>query len=106
MKKLYRKLKSSAGETISEVLIALLISSLGLVMLAGMITAASNAVTTSRKTLETYYKDSASEEGSLIVMLQEDSSSGVSDAASSYTLRYVEKKLSGKDIVCYYDPTS
>ncbi len=105
MKNLCRKLKSSAGETISEVLIALLISSLGLVMLAGMITAASNAVTTSRKTLETYYNDSAPEVGDLTVTLQEGSSSGFPGTASTYTLTYVEKKLSGKDIVYYYFPT-
>ena len=51
------KLKSSAGESIAEVLIALLISSLALMMLAGMINAASNTITTSRKILEDYYGD-------------------------------------------------
>ena len=49
------KLKSSAGESIAEVLIALLISSLALMMLAGMINAASNTITTSRNILEKYY---------------------------------------------------
>lgn len=106
MKNLCRKLKSSAGETISEVLIALLISSLGLVMLASMITAASNAVSTSRKTLEAYYNDSTPEGDKLTVTLQEGSTSGFPGTASNYTLTYVEKKLTGKDIVYYYyDPT-
>ena len=55
MAKVTQKLKSSAGESIAEVLIALLISALALMMLAGMINAASNTVTTSREILEDYY---------------------------------------------------
>ena len=55
MAKVIRKLKSSSGESIAEVLIALLLSSLALIMLAGMINASGNMVSTSRKTLEAYY---------------------------------------------------
>lgn len=55
MAKVIQKLKSDSGETIAELLIALLISSLALIMLAGMINASANMVSTSRKTLEDYY---------------------------------------------------
>ena len=49
------KLRSRSGESISETLVALVISSLALVMLAGAISAASNMVTKTRVKLEKYY---------------------------------------------------
>lgn len=58
MKKILKKLKSYVGETIAEVLIALLISALGMLMLATMITSSSNSIMKSRKTLEAYYSAS------------------------------------------------
>ena len=42
-----RKLHSKAGETIAETLVALLISALALVMLAGALSAAAKVITTS-----------------------------------------------------------
>lgn len=64
-----QKLKSRSGETISELLIALLISSLALTMLAGMITASSRIVRNSMKSMENYVEQengivSRSEDGS------------------------------------------
>ena len=56
MKKIRNKLKSTAGETIAEVLIALLISSLALVMLAAMINASSNMILKTQKTMNSYYE--------------------------------------------------
>ena len=47
--KLTARLRSRAGESIAEVLVSLLISSLALVMLAGMISAAARMVTRSRE---------------------------------------------------------
>lgn len=49
------KLRSNAGESISETLVALLISALAIVMLAGAIAASSRIVTSSRNKLNTYY---------------------------------------------------
>lgn len=49
------KLRSRAGESISETLVALLISALALVMLAGAIGASSRIVTRSRTQLKKYY---------------------------------------------------
>lgn len=54
--KVNNKLSSNAGESIAETLIALLISALALVMLAGSIYAASNMVTKSRQQLKRYYR--------------------------------------------------
>jgi hypothetical protein len=54
--KVNNKLSSNAGESIAETLVALLISALALVMLAGSIYAASNMVTKSRQQLKKYYR--------------------------------------------------
>lgn len=59
MKQVKRKLCSPAGETISEVLIALLISTLALMILAGMISATAGVVKTSSEKMETYYSENA-----------------------------------------------
>ena len=53
--RLLMKLRSSAGESISETLVALLIASLALVMLAGMISSTVSMVSRSEKTMEEYY---------------------------------------------------
>ena len=49
------KLGSRAGESISETLVALLISALALVMLAGVITTSTRIVTSSRESMNNYY---------------------------------------------------
>jgi hypothetical protein len=49
------KLRSKAGETISETLIALLISALALVMLAGAVSAARHMIDNSRLKFGQYY---------------------------------------------------
>ena len=53
--RIMKKIKSQAGETIAEVLVALLISSVALVMLAGMIASTTNLVTRSKSNMEAYY---------------------------------------------------
>ena len=54
--RLKKKLKMSRGESIAETLIALLISSAGLMMLAYMITAGGKLVTGSRTRMSEYYE--------------------------------------------------
>lgn len=54
MQRITAKLRSRAGESLSETLIALLVSVLALVMLAGAISAAGNIVTRSRNAMEEY----------------------------------------------------
>ena len=56
MKSVQKKLQSRAGESITETLIALLISSLALVMLAGAISTTWNLVDRSDNTLKAYYE--------------------------------------------------
>jgi len=56
-KRLMKKLNSRAGESIAEVLVALLISALALVMLASMITASTRIITQSKTTMESYYAE-------------------------------------------------
>ena len=53
--KIIRKLQSKAGDSIAEVLIALLISSLALVMLASMISSSANMITKSKSNMDDYY---------------------------------------------------
>ena len=49
-----KRLHSRAGETITEVLVSVLIAALGMTLLAGMISAASKMITNSKKSTETY----------------------------------------------------
>ena len=56
---LHKKLDNKDGDSIAEVLVALLISSLALVMLASMITSSSKMITTSKKKMQDYYLESS-----------------------------------------------
>jgi type II secretory pathway component PulJ len=53
--KIKEKLKSGKGESIAEVLVSLLISSLALVMLASMINSSSRIIQSSKANMEKYY---------------------------------------------------
>ena len=55
IRKAASKIKERTGDSIAEVLVALLISALGLVMLASSINVSSNLVTKSRASMESYY---------------------------------------------------
>ena len=59
MKQIVNKLRSRAGETIGEVLVALLISTLALMILAGMISATSTITKSSEKKMNDYYTANA-----------------------------------------------
>lgn len=59
MKQIVKKLRSRAGETIAETLVALLVGTLALMVLAGMITATSNIIKTSESKMDDYYKECA-----------------------------------------------
>ncbi len=56
-----KKLKGRRGDSIAEVLIALLISSVALVMLASMISSSSSMIDSSRKNIESYYSKASDE---------------------------------------------
>lgn len=55
MKKLKQKLKNRSGETIGEVLVALLISALALMMLAGAISSSTGLIKTGKDKMNQYY---------------------------------------------------
>ena len=50
-----KKLRSRAGETLTETLVALLISALALLMLAGAVTSATRVITRSKDKMTQYY---------------------------------------------------
>jgi len=54
-KRIRSKIKSCAGESIGETLIALLISALALMMLAGAVSSAAKIVTRNKTAMEEYY---------------------------------------------------
>ncbi len=56
-KKMKKKLHNRRGDSIAEVLVALLISSLALVMLASMITSSARMITASKAKLNEYYRE-------------------------------------------------
>ena len=51
------KLQSRVGETLAEVLIALLVSTLALMILAGMISSTTNVVKASEQKMDEYYAE-------------------------------------------------
>lgn len=53
---IFKKLTSTAGESISETLISLLVASLALLMLAGAVSSATGMITRSREKLGEYYE--------------------------------------------------
>lgn len=56
MKQIRMKIRGCRGETIAEVLVALLVSTLALMILAGMISATSRIVIGSKDKMDDYYK--------------------------------------------------
>ena len=56
LRKCFSRLRSSRGESIAETLIAVLIATTALTMLAGMITASSHMIMRSRTVMQEYYE--------------------------------------------------
>lgn len=55
-RKIIGKLNSQTGESLAETLVALLISAVALVMLAGVMSAAGSVISSSRNKLKAYYE--------------------------------------------------
>lgn len=100
MKRMMKKLRSRAGESIGETLVALLISALALVMLAGAIGAAARMITRSKTAIDNYYAGDAAladpAAGELSVRL----TSG--DLDCTYNAKYAENNHSGSTKVISY----
>lgn len=57
MKRIIKKMRGKVGESIGETLVALLISSLALLMLAGAISASTRVITASKAAMQAYYEE-------------------------------------------------
>lgn len=88
-----RKLNSSRGETLVEVLAAVLISALALVMFASMIATSQRLVVRSEKTVEDYYNHVDQSSGNAVIRFN-----GLAeDTSVTYTVDHV----GGKAVIAY-----
>ena len=108
-KKIKARVRSQAGETIAETLVALLISSLALLMLAGAVSAAVRMVLRSKNKLEAYYVQDENvaahktAAGTMTVTLTEESD-GLSETIGpfTYTGNYYQNDELGRITVISY----
>ena len=104
-KSVKKRLKNNSGESITEVLVALLISALALVLLAGMINASSNLITNSKDKISSYVEkeNSIVEQGSGGDSGTVDMGIKLSDnGGSSISVKYYTNTESGKYTVKSY----
>lgn len=102
-----RKIKSRKGESLAEVLIALLVSVLGLVLLASMITTSVNIVTKSKKSMKEYNdaeKNLISQSGSSGTgkIVIEGGKKLTSDLSDQVTVNYYSNDLEGNRTIYTY----
>lgn len=101
-KKLRDRLRSRAGESIGEVLVALLISVLGLMLLAGMIAASTRMVQRNRESMNAYIDggnklaEQSAQDGSGTVTLNYGGS-----ASSTVNVSYYKTTVNGKTVISY-----
>lgn len=107
------KLASQSGESIAETLVALLIASLALVMLAGAMSSSVDIVTGSKNKLDNYYKgtedlfnDGDSNTGTVTISSDSTESFAVSGTStlktSPYEVNYVVNNEFGNTPVVVY----
>ena len=102
-KRMGRKLRSNAGESIGETLVALLISALALVMLAGAISSTANMITTSDAKMGEYYDgDEALVRQSSGAVASSIKIQGTSTAAQTRSVScYTNAAFANKPVVAY-----
>ena len=96
MRAIRAKLKNRAGETLSEVLIALLIAALALTILANMISASSKMILDSRRRLENYYSDVGAAD-----VPEKTATISVGEQPLDFEITLHTKKLGNKDVYSY-----
>lgn len=111
MNKLFAKLNSRTGETIAETLVALLISALALIMLAGAISTTSRIVTESENKMQEYYTannglaEPSGKDGSLTILtIADNEGKGVIlfGTTSDINIAYSKNDVfSGHPVVAY-----
>ncbi len=108
--KIIRRIGGSKGESLAEVLIALLISSLGLVLLAAMITSSGNMLTSSKAAMKEYVaaenrlaeQGSSSLEGSVVISSGGSSLKLTDASGSSIDVLYYLNDSNGLETVASY----
>lgn len=115
MEKAISRLRNTAGESIAETLIALLISSLALIMLAGAVSTATDIVKRSKTTMSAYYDaDSAltnvasvASASNITVTLEETNvSEGETPVSQDISAKYASNAVFGNEVVVAYAATS
>ncbi|MDO5491496.1 MAG: hypothetical protein Q4F96_03740 [Bacillota bacterium] len=107
IEKLKKRIRSRAGETIAETLVALLIAALALTMLAGAVSAASNMIRDSRTALNNYYSktENVAAFNSAVTQFQGISVTGKNGstmARKSYDILYVNNDaFAGTPVYAY-----
>lgn len=105
-----QKIRSRAGESIAETLIALLIACLALLMLASMITSGARMITKSRNLMETYYSANnvlenhkRPESGSLTITIKPTTiNQSSSRMQKTFTAKYYQNNtVSSKPVISY-----
>ncbi|MBR0399948.1 MAG: hypothetical protein IJH95_03930 [Mogibacterium sp.] len=97
--KIYLKIHSKSGESISETLVALLISALALVMLAGAVGASSRIVTNSRNRINEYYDANQNSDG--IVMMSGSGNTGALTVTDITDKNNQKQLVVNKSVKCY-----
>lgn len=110
-KRIAARLKDKKGETLMELLFAMLISSLGMIILAGMIVASTNIIKRGNEVLKSYVteennivaQDTVSETGSATFNISgtERKLTDYDDSAQVSVSYYVNDKIGGKQVVTY-----
>lgn len=121
--RILKKLSSQAGESIGETLVALLISALALMMLAGAVTSAMRVVTRSKDAVGNYYAinnviaaratDAPTIDGAAVTVYTAngltvsigDSSANLQPSTTSYPVNlWKNEQLSGVPVIAYTKP--
>ncbi len=113
--RIMKKLRSKAGESIAEVMIAILVIAVASVLLAGMITGTNHMVTTSKIKMDEYYEantaletftvpegssHAVSSEGNVTISVE--ASDFTSFAIPAVSVEYVENTtFAGKPVIAY-----
>lgn len=103
------KIRSQRGETLVEALVAILISSLGMLMLATAISTAKNLVLDSKDAMETYYENesknivqctSPSGSGKTATISNDGGESGTTEVTIN-GITFYEAKVGGRTVTFY-----
>ena len=109
IKKIRAKLCNQSGESIGETLVALLISALALVMLAGAIGSAANVITRSNEKMTKYYqtdneiaKHATAKSGPINITMTEKTDRTLTQTTVTGTYKYYMNDEFGNTLVVGY----